>query len=81
MVFDEGRIETFDREDVSYLRRIFLVEEISKLLAVTWDSLVSPGFPIKIKVKRGREQSTLGAGNKATSKEGIFLVKRELHGV
>ena len=81
MLFDGGRNETFDREDLSYLRRIFLVEEMSKLLAIAWDSLVSPGFPIKIKVKRGREQSTLGAGNKATSKEGIFLVKRELHGV
>ena len=35
-------------EEVNLLRGIFLVEEMSKFLAVGWDSSPSPGFPINV---------------------------------
>ena len=41
--------------------------------------LPSPG--ILIKVEKKRRQSTPGGGNTATSKEGTFFVRREIHGV
>ena len=49
-----------------------------KFLAVPWDFLSSPGFPTKLRGKGG--QSTLGGGNKATSKEGAYLVTRRIQG-
>ena len=35
-------------EEVNLLRRIFLVGEMSKFLAVGWDSFPSPVFPINV---------------------------------
>ena len=35
-------------KDVNLLKGIFLVGEMSKFLAVEWDSPPSPGFPINI---------------------------------
>ena len=58
-------------EDVNLLRRIFLVEQMSKFLAVGQDSSPSPEFLIKAQGK-GEGQSTPGENNKATSKEGHF---------
>ena len=53
--------------------------ETRKFLAIGYDSPPSPGFPIKIQEK-GR-QSTPGRSNKTTSKEGRFLVRREISSV
>ena len=35
-------------EEVNLLRGIFLVVEMSKFLAVVWDSSPSPGFPTNV---------------------------------
>ena len=35
-------------ENVNLLRGTFLVVEMSKFLAVGWDSAPSPGFPINV---------------------------------
>ena len=66
-------------EDVNLLRGIFLVRDMSKFLAVGRDSAPSPGFPIKVQGKE-EGQSTPGGGNKATSKDGTFLVRRGIPG-
>ena len=66
-------------EDGNLLSGIFLLGEMRKFLAVRYDSLPSPGFPIR--VQRKGEQSTPGGCNKATSKEGTFLIRGEIPGV
>ena len=67
-----GKVMTLLRaEDVNLLRRIFLVGQMSKFLAVGQDSSPSAGFLIKVQGK-GEGQSTPGENNKATSKEGHF---------
>ena len=43
-----GRNHTFNREDVNLLKRIYLVEKISKFLAVSWDSPPSLEFPVNV---------------------------------
>ena len=48
---------------------------MSQYLAIWWDSPPIPRFSHKVWGKWG--QSTSGGGNKATSKEGVFLVRRK----
>ena len=64
-------------ENANLLRVVFLVGEISKVLAVGWDSHPSPEFPIKVQGKEG--QSRPGGGKKAASREGTFLLRRGIH--
>ena len=80
LLFD-GDIMTFLTEDnVNLMWRIVLVEEMSKFLAVGWDSSYIPrpwGFPSNVWKNEGCSgeggvQSTTGGGNKTTLEEGIF---------
>ena len=48
LLFDGEETKLFIVEDVNLLRRIFLVVEISKFLAVGWYSPPSPKFLIKV---------------------------------
>ena len=70
-----GRNETFDSERFKSIRRIFLIGEVSKFLAVGYGFHPSPGFPIKVQGKGG--QSTPGGCNNFLT----FLVRREIPGV
>ena len=48
LLFDGEGITLLIAKDVNLLRGVFLVGEVSKFLAVGWDSPLSPGFPIKV---------------------------------
>ena len=73
LLFDGEGMTLLVAEDANVLRATFLVEKISNSLAVFPPS---PRFLINVQGNVG----TLGWGNKATSKQGTFLVSRSIHG-
>ena len=75
LLFDGEEMKLLTAKDLYLLRGVFLMGEMSKFLAVGWDFLPCPGFPIKVQGKG--EQSTPGGCNYFVT----FLVRREMPGI
>ena len=66
-------------KDVHLLKEVFQVGEMSKFLAVGWDSSPRPGFPIK--VQEGVTVHTWWGQQRNIKREGIFDKKIDTWGI